>query len=615
MDKTKNLPYLPGYTFQKKKDNYGKTQFFDKNSGMSFVKHTGVPKPKQGINIPRVTPDMILDKDKKERHPISAEPEKLPAWVAYDRKVLRFYGFFKESVEGSASETYRVRKCIFYYYLEDDSMHIAEPRQVNSGMPQGVFVKRHRIQKPDGVGFYVAEDLKVGTNIEIYGRVFRLYDCDEFTRKFYRENGEEQGLPEHCPEDKFQQSINPKKTFVNRGSEEEDPVKEFFDAQMGRKKNKGARQFLENDRKVLRFFCRWDDLSMYGETMVYVLHYFLSDGTVEVLQIKENNSGRDHYPALLKRQKLPRNFHEVSPSINKIGAVGSEAEFYKPEDIICGEVINVYNREIKVCACDRYTSEWYKKSLGIIQSADLPIEEETESKKKVIKPPPHNGFGSEEDSLGSFLFLVPKVPKKDYKKFNDNARNDLRYLAKFENPSVQDMDRRFIITFHLADNKISVHEKNERNSGFIGGKFMQRSKLKNPDTKTWFKPNEFYLGASLVINRFKFKLIQADEFTLRFMEGDSGLFPCADIDRICKDLAKMFENQSAHIRKIFRRLDKNKDGRLCYGEFRDFLIGNGFQLNEHEVVTLCRKFDSDGNGEINLVEFARLVHGSDDRGE
>jgi len=118
-----------------------------------------------------------------------------------------------------------------------------------------------------------------------------------------------------------------------------------------------------------------------------------------------------------------------------------------------------------------------------------------------------------------------------------------------------------------------------------------------------------------MINRFKFKLIQADEFTLRFMEGDSGLFPCADIDRICKDLTKMFENQSHDIRKIFRRLDKNKDGRLSYGEFRDFLFGNGFLLNEHEVVTLCRKFDSDGNGEINLVEFARLVHGSDDRGE
>lgn len=33
-------------------------------------------------------------------------------------------------------ENHRVRKVILYYYLEDDSMHVAEPRQDNSGIPQ-----------------------------------------------------------------------------------------------------------------------------------------------------------------------------------------------------------------------------------------------------------------------------------------------------------------------------------------------------------------------------------------------------------------------------------------------------------------------------------------------
>lgn len=41
-------------------------------------------------------------------------------------------------------ETYRVRKCNIYFYLEDDTMQVVEPENKNSGIPQGdtVFVCR-----------------------------------------------------------------------------------------------------------------------------------------------------------------------------------------------------------------------------------------------------------------------------------------------------------------------------------------------------------------------------------------------------------------------------------------------------------------------------------------
>ena len=51
-------------------------------------------------------------------------------------QVLRFYGYYKEGVVESNIENHRVRKVILYYYLEDGSMHAAEPKQDNSGMPQ-----------------------------------------------------------------------------------------------------------------------------------------------------------------------------------------------------------------------------------------------------------------------------------------------------------------------------------------------------------------------------------------------------------------------------------------------------------------------------------------------
>ena len=64
-------------------------------------------------------------------------------------------------------------------------------------------------------------------------------------------------------------------------------------------------QFLDYDRHVLRFFCRWDDSpSMFGDVRWLVLHYFLADDTVEVLEKIPANSGRDAVPVFLRRARL-----------------------------------------------------------------------------------------------------------------------------------------------------------------------------------------------------------------------------------------------------------------------------------------------------------------------
>lgn len=60
----------------------------------------------------------------------------VPATVAYDKKVLRFFGYFKQTVYESPNEFYRVRPVTILYYLEDDSMQIYEDPVENSGIPQ-----------------------------------------------------------------------------------------------------------------------------------------------------------------------------------------------------------------------------------------------------------------------------------------------------------------------------------------------------------------------------------------------------------------------------------------------------------------------------------------------
>lgn len=52
-------------------------------------------------------------------------------------QVLCFDAYFMEPVYEKREEQYRVRKCKIYFYLEDDSIQVVEPRMKNAGVPQG----------------------------------------------------------------------------------------------------------------------------------------------------------------------------------------------------------------------------------------------------------------------------------------------------------------------------------------------------------------------------------------------------------------------------------------------------------------------------------------------
>jgi hypothetical protein len=63
----------------------------------------------------------------------------------------------------------------------------------NSGIPQGTIVKRHRFLRDvtDGheeQGYYTVQDLNVGIELSLYGRVVRLVACDEFTKVCIRDS-------------------------------------------------------------------------------------------------------------------------------------------------------------------------------------------------------------------------------------------------------------------------------------------------------------------------------------------------------------------------------------------------------------------------------------------
>ena len=86
----------------------------------------------------------------------------------------------------SRLENYRVRKFVVFYYLEDHSIMLNEPKQMNSGAPQGVFLKRQMVLKADGSNTPLMPfDFRVGQDVSICGRSIRITDCDQYTREFF----------------------------------------------------------------------------------------------------------------------------------------------------------------------------------------------------------------------------------------------------------------------------------------------------------------------------------------------------------------------------------------------------------------------------------------------
>lgn len=554
-------------------------------------------------------------------YPKTSEAGQLPAWIAFDRQVLRFDAFFREAVAERQDEQVRVRKCKVLFYLEDDTIQVNETVQDNSGIPQGTFIRRHRIPKPTPQDdqFFSVADFNVGSELCLYGRTFRLVSCDKFTENFLTKLGVVVNQAEDYPTDSYTSLRQTQKASMipNRPYEAKDNL----------------RQFLERDRQVLRFYGLWDDSqSMFGDRRKFVLHYYLADDTIEILESLPPNSGRDAPSVFLKRQKLP-----TTPAplplpgaktertvLNVFGPMGHggrhildslqtgalKTQFYHEEMLQIGVTVNVFGRPVVLCDCDDFTKSYYQTKYGVQDFTPIPFPEEAKPAASQ-EIPPYNGYGAEEDSLQNCVSLIPKPPKKDLTKFFDKEtigiENEvLRFSARFDTTKPIDLDRRFFVTFFAVDGTLSIFEQPQRNSGIEAGQFLKQNKYKIPDGSRYFRAEDLFIGARIDVNKFKFVLLDADEYALQWMEKRN--FPYSNADSIVSKLNRALAGKQAELEEALKKADASGSGSVPLARFT--LILNRFAdipLNEQEVRTLARRFNVAEQPAIDLESVVNQV--------
>lgn len=312
---------------------------------------------------------------------------------------MHFKAFFQEPVVENPTENYRIRKCTVYYYLDDDTLHILEDRVENSGIPQGVFLKRHKVLIPgQEPKVYTWRDLNIAVNLNVYGRVFRIVDADDFTKRFYQVEGVSLNKPDGYPEDPFQKT----RAMITMKQNPPDLAehKNYIEVMLkGGRPNKNLESFIKNDRHVLSFNILWPDTSYDGGDKFFVLNFFLSDNSVEVKEINEPNNGKIPFPMLLKRKKLAK-----QPLLTHYPGMSLRTEeYYQPADLIVGNQVFIFGRDCLIYDCDAFTRDWFQEILGISMDP-IPLKK---ARPNVMYQavPPYNGYGTAEDSLGSVYSL------------------------------------------------------------------------------------------------------------------------------------------------------------------------------------------------------------------
>ncbi|XP_065257777.1 EF-hand domain-containing protein 1 [Emys orbicularis] len=629
------LPLLPGSAFgDPTKSAFHRSQTLGYRNGFACSRL-----PTMGIGRERLYVNQLsqaeLDELSNKRPTLTYGQAKqappsdfIPAHVAFDKKVLKFDAYFQEDVPISTEEHFRIRQVGIYYYLEDDSISVMEPIVENSGIPQGKLIKRQRIPKNDRGDHYHWKDLNRGMNITIYGKTFRIVDCDPFTQVFLESQGIELNPPEKMIFDPYTELRKmPMRMYVTPSS---------FDQ---------LKQFLTFDKQVLRFYAIWDDTeNMFGENRPFIIHFYLADDTVEVRELHERNDGRDPFPVLIRRQRLPKSFVDKMKTFPRCVLEISNQEvleWYTVKDFAVGKPITLLGRSFFIYDCDEFTRQFYYEKFGITDFQPVAVKKKPPEEVPQIIPP-YNGYGFLEDSLQNCFSLLPQPPRKNFIKMLENDHKVLRYQVALESPNPEERKRQFILSYFLSTDMISIYEPPVRNSGIIGGKYLGKTKVPKPgsttDNPVYYEPADLTIGATVEVFGHRFIITDADEYVLNYMESNAESFPATTLQSLrdhfaprrtavqtaesqsaagmgrqeLEELVKQVQEQLKHhnylsnssMREAFLHHDKDGSGFLDKEEF--FALCNRFNLPVsdalvNKLISLC----SHGENQISYHDFIR----------
>jgi hypothetical protein len=338
-----------------------------------------------------------------------------------------------------------------------------------------------------------------------------------------------------------------------------------------------------------------------------------AEDKVEVLEKHVNNGGRDPFPKLVRKCKIPKRFL----GINNLGVSPddiSDFEYIRDTDLLVGNYIDVFGRVLFLYDCDGFTRKYYQHVHGLSQRENcLEPDELIEFPK--LEEPPYTGVGDENDSIAAFYKLAPTGPRGPGLRREELSDVVFRWKAKLDlqemvHAGPDDSKRRFIVSFYLFDSTIAVYEPPVINSGFLGGKFLERQRVLR---RGFQKTDSQYISAhdltiplpgTVWINGYPFMLLECDRFTQRYLNrGDAAADGPLAEDVLAKLRAALGPRGLAVLAAELRGLEPEREGAVSIDGFAQALRAAGAGLDEDDLLALVQHWDRLCDGTVRLEEF------------
>lgn len=109
---------------------------------------------------------------------------------------------------------------------------------------------------------------------------------------------------------------------------------------------------LANFSKKLRYFTRMDAVHPEDKNRDFILEYDLSNGTIQISEIKKRNSGRQE-GCFLSWRLIPKPITEKDDPL-----------YYTPEDFFIGARINIFNHRFVITGADLFVYHYIEENSG-----------------------------------------------------------------------------------------------------------------------------------------------------------------------------------------------------------------------------------------------------------
>ena len=100
------------------------------------------------------------------------------------------------------------------------------------------------------------------------------------------------------------------------------------------------------------------------------------DDTLEIREVHSPNDGRDPFPVLVCRHKVPKDRYHVESTFPGVVMELTDheiKEYLNPNDFMIGKTVTIYNRRLLIYDCDDFTKAFYYKNFGVTDFTGIDV--------------------------------------------------------------------------------------------------------------------------------------------------------------------------------------------------------------------------------------------------